>query len=208
MEPSEFDTIIRGKLQEETTLHQREMEASKPFVWAAIQSKKTTVVPWYYLAAAAILFFVCFSWIFIQLQEQHQSELQLLSQKLEHLQSKTKEVELVTQKNRQLDLLCSEVEALEEKLTQVSHQPRAMEVPNQVVYRTDTVFITKTEYITEYLSLPEVKEKEEPLFEPEIDANLNATSDLIYPDFNSSTNTTVKKENASVKVKINTFSSN
>ncbi|MBL4707639.1 MAG: hypothetical protein JKY48_04275 [Flavobacteriales bacterium] len=208
MEPSEFDQIVRGKLQEEHQLHHREIDASKPFVWAAIQANKTLVVPWYYLAAAAILFLVCSTFLFFNLQEQNRSEIDFLAAKVERLKNKTNAVEIIARKNQQLDLLCSEVEALEHSLTQVNVNPNPTIISKQIVYQTDTVFITQTEYITQYL--PAIKEEkiEEPQVELDISADNYTTSDLIYPDFNPSTRTTPKKENTSVKVKIDTLSSN
>lgn len=212
MEPSEFDQIVRSKLQEENSLHHREIEASKPFVWAAIQSNKTAVLPWYYLVAAALLFFLCSSFLFFNLQQQHQSEMESLAAKVELLKNRTDGVEIVAHKNQQLDLLCAEVEALEHSLARAKPNPPV--ISNQVVYQTDTVFITQTEYITQYLPpTSDTIQKEEKIAAQQPEGNskvdLNTTSELIYPDFNPSTNPpSTAKENTSVKVKINAFPTN
>jgi len=36
MEPTDIDSIIKGKLRGANDAHQHELEAAKPFVWAAI----------------------------------------------------------------------------------------------------------------------------------------------------------------------------
>ena len=209
MEPSEFDQIIKSKLEQENDLHQHEIERSKPFVWTAIQqTNKTKVasVPWYYFAAAIALLLIGFSFFLFNQQQVHDKQLSILSKKVESLQ-KTQDVtpsDIVAKKNEQIDLICHEMEQLELSLSSVNNnQPSANNIAH-IVYKTDTVFVNAVEYITEY-KVP-IESKQENQDDPTslLGNESEKISDIIYPDFKKST-IEPAKATASVKVKLASF---
>lgn len=212
MEPTKFDEIIKQKTSGEHSLHQKEMKDAKPFIWATIQSnsqRKGIVIPWY-AVAAAILLLCCSSFFLFQLQNRYENDIQQLSEQINHLSNQTVP-EIVAVKDQQIDLVCEELKALEQSYSTIKNQPKQQPfIQKQIVYNTDTVFISKVEYITEYIPLSLEKNDSINVGQP-IASKIKGskTSNLIYPDLGSSS--TLKKkstENAIVKLKLNALTIN
>ena len=89
MEPSDFDKILKSKIAEPGDLHEKEMNSAKPFIWSAVQKeiKGTRSLRWYHLAAAVLLLLICFSIILYALQNAHQKQLLILSDKIDLMES-------------------------------------------------------------------------------------------------------------------------
>ena len=83
MEHSDFDKILRNKINEVNDLHSKEMDTAKPFVWTEIQRRNSSKgLRWYHLAAAVVLIVLCFSWVLLSMQNNHNKEPQTLSNKI------------------------------------------------------------------------------------------------------------------------------
>jgi len=187
MKPNEIDSIIRSKLQENDSFYDHEIAAAKPFIWAAIRNKitRTGLITWHHLAAAMVLLFVVFSFIFNSLREEHQRELDVLSDKIDQLQkinnargmiSEAKETQIASLDNQ---LRYSAIQL--DELTQES----PTEAPT-ILYHTDTVYINTVELIptvAEINTHPDhyqayIESVPVEILKPEMD-------DVIYPDFYS-----------------------
>lgn len=215
MEPFDIDKIIREKLSESHDLHLDEMESSKPFVWSAVQ-KKTDVrrpLTWFHLAAAVLFLMLSYSFVLFSIQEKHNDEMGLLSEKMKQLeQNYIARAEQLEAKNIQVNTLEGEMKLIKAKFANNQQVPQQVwEKPKpektQMVYLTDTVYIKQIEYIT---TIVDPSHSEEPMLEnrapdPErIETNLaqnSKTDDIIFPSLQSRS----KNQNSeSVKFRIGT----
>jgi len=150
MEPSEMDNIIKSKLQEAHNVHQAEMESAKPFVWSAVQKNlgKRRTLNWYPLAAAILLLLISFTFIFNNVQKNHESEMVLLSNKIDQLQENYQsQLELSITKDKEVESLASELKNVKLQLSDWKQENPVSQKTN-IVYQTDTVYLKQVEYIT------------------------------------------------------------
>lgn len=212
MEPIDFDRIVKQKLEGENHLHNQQVTDSKPYVWAAIQqgkSNRAAGVPWLYAAATILIIFLCSVFLLFQQKEKSNLQLEQLTAKIETLQQNYRVIPttVTAEKNGQIDLLCSEIDQLEKNLGRLKNQQMAAPTAlTTLVYKTDTVYINKVEYVTQYINPTneEEKELEKPKAPPE---SLPETTDIIFPDFSKPTRNS-QKETASVKLKLASFEAN
>ena len=191
MEPSDFDNLIRQKMQEPTDLHQEEMEKAKPFVWYAVQDRvnQKPMLRWYHLAAAVVLLFAGFSWIVFYLQKGHEQEIANLSSEMQQLKTVYANQSSQSQlKDNQVQLLECELEEVSQQLAQLENQTVAQSTfKSQIIYQTDTVFVKQVEYVTVY--------KERETMQP----NMDSLKDAILSDNNelmANAETDTNKQNA------------
>ena len=209
MEPFDIDKIVREKLQETHDLHIVEMESARPFIWSAVQRQigEKRPLTWLHLAAAVIFLITCFSVVLFTVQKKHHNEMSLLSNKMNQLeQSYRSQAEAVHAKDLQVKTLAGELNSLEAKLANNQQIPeKPLSEPNQIVYRTDTVYIKQIEYITTVSSpaTQEVNLPEDEVFEParmESDvAQKRETDDIIFPSYQAQSK---KQPTESIKFRI------
>lgn len=150
MEPSDFDKILREKVLENHDLHQQEMESARPFVWTAVSNEigRKKSLNWYHLAAAIALLMITFSVVLVNLQKNHQQEIELLSNKIDQLEkSFVTQAERLQSKDAQLTSIKNELENVEMRFSSMDQQ-LPLPVKESIVYRTDTVFVKQVEYVT------------------------------------------------------------
>ncbi len=149
MEPFDIDKIIKEKASENHGLHQREIDAARPFVWSEIQRKEGhgQSLTWVHLTAAVLFLMLCFSMVLIKVQKNHKREMENLSAKLDRIQTEyTVQTEALEMKTNQIASLTKQQMALNKKLSDIKTTPAVHR--EQIVYRTDTVLIKQVEYIT------------------------------------------------------------
>ena len=149
MEEFNFDQLIREKVDQETEIHQKEIDASKPFVWAALQQELSgrKSLRWYHLAAAVLLITLLFSYLLISVQNNHRNEINTLAGKIDKLQNEyNRQNQVIDQREQQVADLKSEMNHLDGQLTEL--ESREMLPRETIVYRTDTVYVRQVEYIT------------------------------------------------------------
>lgn len=209
MEPNEFDQLINDKLSQENDLYQKEILDSQSFIWGEIQKQTNTKVfsiAWY-VAAAAILLLIISSSIFLKMEYNSSKKIELLSSKVEQINNNSKEVTMFTLRNEELTTLCNELKILENSVAQLREKKPSVKtvIQNQLVYQTDTVFLTKIEYIVQ--EAPVSKENQDPIPTIDIDTppdNLIA-EDIIFLTENASTEV---KNSLPIKLRFSNFSSN
>ena len=149
MEPNDFDRLLKEKLAQPNEAYQKEVEASKPFVWSAIQREvhMPYALKWYHLAAAVILLLITFGFVFTNMKGQHQDEMLALTNKVEELQQYYEsQEEVLNAKDMELARLSGELERVESKLVTLNEQA-PVSYKETIVYRTDTVIVERVEYI-------------------------------------------------------------
>lgn len=209
MEPSDFDRIIKQKISQENNLYQKEIAASKPFVWSEIKSNeksKAILIPWYYAAAVIIILLLGSSWFFLDIQNKYHRQIDMLSQQINQQPDYYSFDRIVELGDEQLDFACNTIDSLQQAnsvLKQKLKEPNDKAV--QIVYKVDTVFVKQIEYITEYIS-PIREKRDTSAFNPssKSKAEIAQSSNLIYPDFVAS-NSKKSGENTNVKLKLNTL---
>jgi len=187
MKPNEIDSIIRSKLQENDGFYDHEIAAAKPFIWAAIRNKitRTGLITWHHLAAAMVLLFIVFSFIFNSMRQEHQRELDVLSDKIDQLQkinnargmiTEAKETQIASLENQQ------RYSAIQlDELTQKS----PTEVPT-ILYHTDTVYINTVELIPTVAEINTQPDHYQAYIESvPVEVLKTEMDDVIYPDFSS-----------------------
>lgn len=150
MEPFDIDKIIKDKLQEKNTWHEPAREAAKPFVWEAIQRNvhRKKSLTWHHLAAAVVLLLIGFFFVLSTVQQRHRREMNELAHQLDQMQREYSTQVKLLQSNGTL------VESLEHELRQVEQQlvdlraDKPLAPQETIIYRTDTVFVKRVEYIT------------------------------------------------------------
>ncbi len=216
MEPSDFDKLIKDKLEQDSDLHQKNIEAAKPFVWTAVQTNlkhKKYLIPWHYAAAAAVLFVVFSSLLFLKTNRHYENELNLLSLQILEMKQQNKPSDLIAFKNKQLDLLSKDVERLETSLTlKTNSQSTATPIEKiiiqkQIVYQVDTVFLNGTAQIAQLV--PEFKTLDKVATIDTIDqktADLESTTQVIFiqPEAKNTTNS----NSTALRIKLGNFSNN
>jgi len=204
MKPNEIDALIRSKLQENDNFYDHEMAAAKPFIWAAIRNKitKTGSIAWYHLAAAMVLLFMIFSFIFNSLRQEHQRELDVLSDKIDQLQkinndrgsnSEAKETQIASLENQ-----------LQYSAIQLDELTRESQTEVQtILYHTDTVYINTVELISTVAEINTHPDHYQAYVESE-PAGVSKTEmdDMIFPDFSNQGN---KQRIESIHVKFGSF---
>ena len=216
MEPSDFDKLIKDKLQQDSNLHQENTEAAKPFVWTAIQTNlkhKKYLIPWYYAAAAAVLFAVFSSLLFLKSNQHYENELNLLSLQILEMKQQAKPSDLIAFKNKQLDLLSKDVERLETSLTlkpnsQTTAAPiEKIIIEKQIVYRVDTVFLNGTTQIAQLV--PEFKPLDKAETKDTVHQDtteLESTTQVIF--IHPETKNTTNSNSTALRIKLGNFSHN
>lgn len=150
MERSDFDNAIREKLQQKAGIHQIEMERTKLGIWSQIDHNLQLHQrkPWWLLAAATILLLIGLSYVLFHFQRQHQQELSSLKNQLDQVQNQYKQQTLAMKYKNE------HVLTLEDQLSQMDVQLTALRIEEpqkvieRVLYRTDTVYMTKVQYLT------------------------------------------------------------
>ena len=205
MEPFDFDEIVRQRLNEDIDLHQHEIESSKPFVWSAIQDKirMSRTLKWYHLAAAVVILLISFSFILINVQQGHNREMQLLSDKVDDIRiNYESQGELIRAKELQVLNLTNELEDVEIQLTDLQNTDPV--VTERIVYQVDTIYMKEIEYITVATELPP-EETQSPDNQDIVENQTEIETDLeIFPTFYTR-RTEPPGEN--LKVKFGPFSS-
>lgn len=206
MEASDFDKILKNKIAEPSDLHEKEMNSAKPFVWSAVNKeiKGTSSLTWYHMAAAVLLFLVSFSIILFYVQNSHERQLLMLSEKIDLLEiNHQNQLSQLVNKNTELSTLLSHQDnSIDEKVESPS------QVIEKVIYRTDTVYIKKVEYVTviqkpdesESLVASNLTDTKEEMTIAKL--NQNTTDEIIFPSRSLKDN---KVE--STKIKFTPFSS-
>jgi len=145
MEPSDFDKILKSKIAEPNDLHEKEMDSAKPFIWAEVQKeiKGNRSLRWYHLAAAVLLLLISFSIVMYSVQNAHQKQLMMLSDKIDLIQSNhQQQIKQLSEQNTELSMVVANQERARDE--QPEKTPPIVE---KVIYQTDTVFIRQVEYI-------------------------------------------------------------
>lgn len=206
MEPSDIDKIIKGKLHESNDTHNQEMDSAKPFVWSAIQQEleKKKSLSWYHLAAAILFLLLSFTFIFYSIQQNHDNEMVLLSDRIDQLQKNYHEqLDILNSKDAEVKLLANELRDVELQLSGLE-QMKPISQKEILVYRTDTVYVKQVEYITSISNpvIPMEKtidfdlEKSEQLAQAE--KQQNEIDEVIFPSFVSQGK---KQKSETIKVK-------
>ena len=149
MEPDDFDKLIKDRVSGENTIHSKELTEAKPFVWASVQSnlKSGNALKWYHLAAAILLLLISFAFLLVGIQKTHMEEIALVSSKLDGLEEFYQSQEkLLNIKDQQVADLASELRKVEIKLSSME-QIKPNERKEVIIYRKDTVYIKRTEYV-------------------------------------------------------------
>lgn len=186
METFDFDKVIKSKMQEDNDLHKEEIQATRPLVWAKIQNQQKPVkeIQWYHLAAAVALILIGSGWFYQQSQKSHRTAIDLLSNKVNDMESKFSVQEnVIKSKTYLIDSLQRELAQIESQLAniqQISKMP-----PEQViVYQTDTVYLKQIEYVTVLTENPDTTKtsmESTPLVAKETASQ--ATDNDIYPSY-------------------------
>ena len=206
MEPSDIDRILKSQLEGANNAHQKELENAKPFVWAEVQKNlgKTRTLNWYHLAAAILFLLISFTFVFVNVQKNHDQEMVLLSNKIDQLQQNYQaQLGEINAKNTEVNLLATELKNVELKLSNLD-QERPISQKETIVYRTDTVYLKQVEYITT-VSNPVIQNEDEVISE-EVEfgklakaENLeNEIDDAIYPSLASQSK---KQKSETIKLK-------
>jgi len=150
MEPADFDKLIANSLKGADSIHAKEMDRAKPFVWAAVQNnlKNHSSLRWYHLVAAIILLLVSFGFLLDTIRTRHLDEMSKLSSKLDQLEEHyLLQEKLLNMKNQQVSVMASELKEFQIKLASMEQTapPGNKEV---YIYRTDTVYLRQVEYVT------------------------------------------------------------
>lgn len=152
METFDIDNLIRNKLVEKNDAHQQEIESAKPFIWSAISQKagKGRSMTWFHLAASLVLIVTGFTFILLQVHKNYQMEIENLSDQIEQLQrNNASERALVNKKNHQMDVLGAEMKDLKMTIIHLNRQ-KTVSPAEQIIYRTDTVYLERIRYVTIY----------------------------------------------------------
>jgi len=206
MEPTDIDSIIKGKLRGANDAHQHELEGAKPFVWAAVQKNfgRNRTMIWYHLAAAILFLLISFAFIFINVQKKHEHEMVLLSNKIDQLQQNYQvNLEELNSKDTQVSLLARELKNVQIKLSDLN-QERPIIQKERIVYRRDTVYLKEVEYITT-VSNPVIQHEEKVNLDDgefeqitKADNLENEIDEVIYPSVESQGK---KQTSETIKVK-------
>ncbi|GJM30722.1 MAG: hypothetical protein DHS20C17_33570 [Cyclobacteriaceae bacterium] len=203
MEPSDFDKLVKEKLQQNRDLYRNERETAKPFIWSAIQTRiaKNTMI-WSHLAAAMVLLLVGISLVFYLNKRTYQKEMVALSQKVGKLQENYQAQLLLLQvKEAQVDSLTDKLKNIAQPLIDLPQKER-------IIYKTDTVFVKQIEHITT-VSIPEPP-NENMLNDTVIQtkpaqsaiSQQREIDDLIYPNYSSLSG---KQKQETLKFKLGSF---
>jgi hypothetical protein len=190
MEPADLDKLIKAKLGQENQAHQKEIQEAKPFVWSAIQREisPSSRIGWGYVAAAVIMLFITFGFIFLSLQKRHKQEMAVLSEQVDDLkQNYTQQVSSTNLKDQQLSELLEEIHKLKYKLEEIQHEQPTDVGRERIVYRTDTVYVREVEYviITEPATvMNEVRQNQEESQDEAMHAQNTVVERAIYPGYN------------------------
>lgn len=205
MERSDFDRLIKHKLSGENTAHSKEIREAKPFVWASVHNNlaKKATLRWYHLAAAILLLLISFTFLLKGVQKNHSEEISRLAAKLDQLEEdfQSQEQQLIV-KEQQVSEMADEIRMVEIRLASINQE--APKISKEVVvYRTDTVYLKQTEYVSVTDHVPDanpasaqviqtsVEEKSTQAFDTKLD-------EVIYPSLAQSRN---QQKSESVKVK-------
>lgn len=208
MEPSDFDRLLRNKVSQQQSLHQKEMEAAKPFVWSAVYNEigQKKSLTWYHLAAAVLLLLITFSALIFHIQKSHTSELADLSAKIDALENGLHtQTEALESKNTELVSLKEELKTVEARFEDANQQlPQAPK--EKIVYRTDTIVVRQVEYVT-VVEKPEESEAFTSAKAEEPEAAVahlaqKTTDDIIFPSSRLN-----ESQTGTNKIKFNPFSS-
>lgn len=150
---NKLDKLIREKLGQDISLHEREIESSKSFIWSAIQRKTSEQksLAWFHLAAAVIVLVIVFSFFFLKIQQDHQQELQLLTNRIESIQKYYSDQEsTLLSKEAEINTLSSQIDELQIQMTGMGETSNSVEIKEveRVVYHTDTVYVSEIRYVT------------------------------------------------------------
>ena len=210
MEPTDFDKLIREKAQEQNSLYEKEIAASKTKVWSEIEDdlpsgKRST--KWYYWAAAILLFFVSFGgFLFNHLEEKHAAELDLLRAELKGLNDqKAQQSSDLQERDQKLEELQVELSKLIERLDQKEAEESSE--PNYLVRESvirDTVYIDRIEYQEYSPEIEETEVGEEVAMETKTNVGLEEESKevekVIYPSKSDKSQKAKSQSNFTLKV--------
>jgi len=187
MKPNDIDSIIRSKLQENDGFYDHEIAAAKPFIWAAIRNKitKTRLIKWHHLAAAMVLLFMVFSFIFNSLRQEHQTELDVLSDKIDQLQKINNDRGMISEETEtQIASLKNQLRYSAIQLDELAQESQT-EVPT-ILYQTDTVYINTVELIP---TVAEINTYPDPyptyIESGPMEVSKTEMDDMIFPDFSN-----------------------
>jgi len=204
MKPNEIDSLIRSKLQENDSFYDHEMAAAKPFIWAAIRNKitRTSLITWHHLAAAMILLFMVFSFIFNSLRLEHQRELDILSDKIDQLQRINNDRGMISEaKETQIASLENQLRYSAIQLDELTHESQT-EVPTRLNH-TDTVYINTVELIPTVAEINTHPDHYQAYMESvPVEVLKTEMDDVIYPDFSNQGN---KQRIETIHVKFGSF---
>ncbi len=196
MEPFDIDNIVREKLQESNDLHTHEMESAKPFVWSAVQNQIgwRRSLTWVHLAAAVVLLMIGFSFILFSVQKGHKKEIELLSEKIDQMQTYyVSQEKQLRSKDTQVAFLGNELKNVKIQLADMQHM-EPLTQKETIVYRTDTVYLKQVEYITAVSDPTEAKEitigtvAEQPEQVETAKVQERETDDVIFPSYSNQGN--------------------
>ena len=205
MEPTEFDKLLKTKLQEFGTLHHNEMDKARPFVWSAVQRniRGSGSLRWYHLAAAIILLLISFVFVLRNVNKSHESEMVLLSQKIDELQEQyISQQTTLHSKDKKLGTLMVELQNVEQKLINL-HDSKPEEFTERIVYRTDTVIVRQIEYVTrevDPLIAKEINHKPD-LINEKADVKIDNNNKINYAIYPSVARHDKNQKSETIKVK-------
>lgn len=200
MEPHDFDKFIKDKLQP-GNVYQHESGQAKPFIWSAVQNNlKSSSLTWRHLAAAMVLLLAGFSLAFYLNERSHQQELKLLSQKISKIQNNYQsELVLLQLKEAQVDSLAHELRNVAPPFINLPQTER-------VIYKTDTVFVKQTEFISTVSTpdtanaLPDIEKPSEP--DPTTTTQESEIDDMIYLHYSDQH---LKQKPETIRFKLGSF---
>jgi hypothetical protein len=208
MEPTDFDKLLRNKLNEGSDLYSKEIEHSKPFVWTAVQqnlNSEKSLIRWQHLAAAVILLLVSSTSIIYFMNKQHQREMNQLANSIDSMHSnyliQSKQLQ---QKDELLSCFQSDIQSLQQFQNKVLREDNFVE-KTQYVYQTDTVFVEEIRYITEQTIKESSDDSIEQVMPLESRSKIDPNS-KIYPVYKTSKSSNNESEN--IKLKLNSIASN
>lgn len=159
MEPSDFDKLIKEKLQENHHLHEHDIEASRPYAWSAVQRKLagSSSLTWYHMTAAVLVLLLTFSGVLFQINKTYRREIQNLSMEFKGLaNNQNAYLDQLNLKNNELNDLNSQLISLKFQLDSIKS---LAPTPPQLVYRTDTVYLKETIY--QAYKIPPISQEEQ-----------------------------------------------
>jgi|GEM_PF-5872022 len=213
MEYSEFDRLIKEKIEGGKLLHEKEAERSKLYVWRRIQESlgsSSSRNRWYYLAAACILLLIAFGIGNYQYSGiNYRSEFSELRKELEGLkESQQEQTKILLAKEREVQELQSEIDTLSKEL---NSSTKLAESQNQIVrtiYQRDTVYLQRVEYIEvpkDSTEIFEIEESNESIVEEIKGKQKDKEQDeaLIFPSYSGQGKK--DKQETSMTIKLTTF---